>query len=273
MGNKKVLMTISLFTVLFLPGCFSNSEELSAEIDTLQSQIVELEQATDLINKEKEALLNEIQEINTEKNTLITKIESNEKNRIAQLSKITGLVNMVDIDHTIVIDLRYATSDNFVGEKVYSNAICLLREETAFKLKKANELAKEKGYRIKIWDGYRPLDVQKTFWEKTPDPRYVSDPKKGTDHNRGAAVDITLVDKDGNEVEMPTGFDEFSEKAWRNYQGNTTEAQKNMEFLTNIMVESGFTTIRTEWWHYVDSQAKNYPFQNVQLEYFVSKTN
>ena len=128
--------------------------------------------------------------------------------------EIQGLVRVYDIDPTIVIDLRYATENNFTGKQVYPVSVCLLRKETARKLAAANAEFNKDGYRIKIWDAYRPPSVQKIFWELVPDERYVANPAQGgSRHNRGGAVDITLVDKGGREIEMPSDFDDFSEKA------------------------------------------------------------
>lgn len=144
--------------------------------------------------------------------------------KIAEIEDSSGLVDIRDIDDTIVLDIRYASDNNFVGKAVYPNDICLLQMETAVKIKKVNEIVKQDGFRVKIWDGYRPHDIQKVFWDIVGDPRYIADPSKGSNHNRGTAVDVTLVDEDGKEVKMPTVFDDFSEKAWRNYERNTPDA-------------------------------------------------
>ncbi|MBB6454468.1 D-alanyl-D-alanine dipeptidase [Salirhabdus euzebyi] len=266
---KIVNITFVLMAIFLLSGCIHSTK---TEMNSLKTRITALEEENSLIDEERSLLKSDNKLLEKENETLLKKLEKIEQERIDQLTKITGLVNIRDIDNTIVVDLRYATENNFVEKKVYPVAICLLQKDTALKLKHANDLAKKDGYRIKVWDGYRPLYVQEIFWENTPDPRYVSDPSKGTDHNRGVAVDITLVDELGKELEMPTGFDEFTERSWRNHQGNTDEAQKNMEYLTKIMQESGFSSISTEWWHYRDTNEKDYPFQNVDLEYFVPKT-
>lgn len=278
MKNVKIIFGGLFFLSILVIGYFLLDSNSSSKLETLDSKLEEMEKSVSLLKEEKSLVEEEntvLKEKETsmdiEKSELMQQIKTLDQERISQLSEVTGLVNIQDIDDTFVLDLRYATDNNFVGKKVYSVAICLLQEDTAVKLKNANSLAKKDGYRIKIWDGYRPLDAQKAFWEITPDPRYVSDPNKGTDHNRGTAVDITLVDESGKELEMPTGFDEFAERAWRSYQGNTPEAQKNMEYLTNIMVESGFKPISTEWWHYKDTNEKSYPYQNVQLDYFSPK--
>lgn len=178
----------------------------------------------------------------------------------------SGLVYVVDEDPTIIIDLKYATTDNFTGKKIYPYSVCMLQKNTMKKLINANKEFKELGYTIKIWDAYRPSDVQKNLWELVKDRRFIADPNLyGSRHNRGAAVDITLVDSTGRELEMPTKFDEFNEKAFRNSKMSDT-ARINLDLLTTIMVKNGFKTIETEWWHYDDSDADSYPILNIPLE-------
>lgn len=146
----------------------------------------------------------------------ISKLNSSYNKKETSIKKINGFVNVLDIDDTLVIDLKYATKDNFTGMVLYNFNTCILRESTAIKIKNVNTKLKKMGYRLKIYDGYRPLYVQKIMWEKTPDKRYVANPyKKGSFHNRGCAVDVTIVDKNGKELEMPSKFDEFSIKASR----------------------------------------------------------
>lgn len=187
---------------------------------------------------------------------------STEKTKIGE---IDGFVLLEEMDKDFVIDMRYATTNNFTKQKVYPSAACILRKETAVKLVKANEELKKQGYRIKIWDAYRPIYVQKIFWDIVKDSRFVANPDKGGSiHNKGCAVDITLVDKEGKELDMPSKFDDFSEKAYRNNQNMTKEAKKNMDLLTAAMVNNGFSIITTEWWHFVDTNSKN--FQAVDLD-------
>lgn len=184
--------------------------------------------------------------------------------------EIHGLVLVKDIIPGIEIELKYATEDNFTKTKVYPYDICVLQKSTAMKLKKANDELMEMGYRLKIWDAYRPLSVQKIFWDLVPDSRYVANPNTGgSKHNRGTAVDVTLVDMEGNELEMPTGFDDFTAKAGRSNNDMSETAKKNVELLTNVMVKNGFTTITTEWWHYNDSDSGNYSALDVDLEEFM----
>ncbi|MDW7675217.1 MAG: M15 family metallopeptidase, partial [Bacillota bacterium] len=160
-----------------------------------------------------------------------------------ELKRLTGLALIEGLDSSIVIDLRYATSNNFTGRQQYAAAIALLRYETALKLARANSELLELGYRIKVWDAYRPLHVQEVLWELVQDHRFVAHPDNGSRHNRGAAVDVTLVDAQGVEVLMPTEFDDFTEKASRSYPQMDPEARINMDILTEVMVRNGFTII------------------------------
>lgn len=158
----------------------------------------------------------------------------------------------------IEIELRYATSNNITHSVLYKNSNVYLRKGTADKLKKANYEFKKLGYRIKIWDAYRPTDVQKVLWSKVSDSRYIANPNGGSNHSRGSAVDITLVNKNGREITMPTDFDGFSKKADRDYSDVDKISAENAKFLESIMVKCGFESIYTEWWHFDDSDSKKY---------------
>lgn len=148
------------------------------------------------------------------------------------------------------LDIRYATPDNFAKAAVYPAARCLLRPEAAAALKAVQGELARRGLGLKLWDCYRPLSVQKRFWELVPDPRYVADPKKGSRHNRGAAVDATLVDAQGRELEMPTGYDDFSEAAHRASKSGSPSARGNAGVLEAAMAAHGFKGLATEWWHF-----------------------
>lgn len=168
-----------------------------------------------------------------------------------------GFVDVKDVIPDIVLDIRYATTDNFTGEVVYPCARCYLRKEVAERLAKVQELARQLGLGLKIYDGYRPYRVQARFWELVPDERYVAKPKMengkiviGSRHNRGAAVDVTLVDENGDELEMPTGFDDFTPKAKPDYAGGSEQSRANRDLLIRVMSSQGFTPYPTEWWHY-----------------------
>lgn len=154
------------------------------------------------------------------------------------------------LDTTIVIDLRYATTNNFVETKMYDCARCFLRPEVAAGILEIHQTLQQQGYGLKLFDCYRPRPIQWALWEKVPDPRYVSDPRKGSMHNRGAAVDLTIVDSTGQELEMGTGFDFFGKEAYHDYTGHSDTIQQNRDLLKSTMEQFGFSAIRTEWWHY-----------------------
>ena len=178
-----------------------------------------------------------------------------------------NLINIKDIDPTIVVELRYATDNNFTHQKVYTFTQCYVLKEIAFALKNVQEALKKFGLGLKIWDGFRPKAAQWKFWELVPDPRYVSDPRKGGRHTRGTTVDLTLVDlKTGKELIMPTPFDDFTEKAWSNYQSLPQVALNNRTLLQNIMQKYGFEPVKTEWWHFDFQNWQNYPVLDISPE-------
>jgi len=157
------------------------------------------------------------------------------------IREVNGLVNVSDMDSSFIFDLKYATKDNFTKTVIYTANVCVLQKETALKLINANKEFKKLGYRVKIWDAYRPIYVQKIFWEVVGNERFVANPyKKGSRHSCGTAVDITLVDEYDRELKMPSNFDDFSEKACRNYKGMNEEERKNINFLTGVMESHGF---------------------------------
>ncbi|MBN2355061.1 D-alanyl-D-alanine dipeptidase [candidate division KSB1 bacterium] len=164
------------------------------------------------------------------------------------------LIDLQKLDDSIAIDLRYATADNFLGRAVYSDTRCFLRRCTAERLVRVQKRLQPMGYGIKVWDGYRPLFVQKQMWEILPDAKYVANPATGSRHNRGAAVDVTLVDAQGNELEMPTPFDDFSEKAAAHYEDVSEAALKHRQILQSAMTAEGFQIYHAEWWHFNDPE-------------------
>jgi zinc D-Ala-D-Ala dipeptidase len=155
------------------------------------------------------------------------------------------------------LDIRYATDNNFMGEKLYPVARCFLRPEAAAKLARAAELLKGGGYGLLAHDCYRPLSVQKKMWAKFPKKGYVMPPVPGSNHNRGAAVDLALYDlSTGAPVAMPSPYDEFSEKAHHSYKGAPQAQLKARDALRTAMVAAGFVINPTEWWHYDDPSLK-----------------
>jgi D-alanyl-D-alanine dipeptidase len=182
-------------------------------------------------------------------------------------TKVLEFVDIEKVNPRILVDIRYATNDNFTSQKVYPISKCFLRKRTAWKLNNVQKELEKRGVGLKVWDGYRPLHVQWIFWKLVPDERFVGNPaRSGSKHNRGAAVDVTLVDQQGRELFMPSGFDEFSEKAFRNSPNTPKEAQANSKLLEDLMYEQGFIGYPSEWWHYEDTEWESYPIEDISLE-------
>jgi D-alanyl-D-alanine dipeptidase len=160
------------------------------------------------------------------------------------------LIDIRTVNPKIALDIRYATTNNFLKKQLYPVARCVLRGAAVKRLSQVQDDLEKKGLGLKVYDCYRPLSVQKQMWQIMPDSRYVANPANGSRHNRGAAVDITLVDSKGKELEMPTGFDDFTERASRSYSGASTQAKKNRQLLEDAMKKYGFIPLATEWWHF-----------------------
>lgn len=154
----------------------------------------------------------------------------------------------------IVINLKYATTDNFTGQIIYETHEAYLRYGTVKKLILVQKELEKQGLSLKLWDGYRPPAAQWKLWDICPNANYVSDPNKGfSSHSRGNTVDVTLVDESGVELEMPTGFDDFTERADRDYSDCTAEQKHNARMLEELMIQYGFKPYAKEWWHYSDT--------------------
>lgn len=175
------------------------------------------------------------------------------------------LVDIHDISPDVVVEMKYATADNFLGKKVYDSCRCLLVEEVARRLARVQEDIGRQGYRLKVWDCYRPRRVQYAMWEIVSDPAYVADPKEGSKHNRGAAVDVTVVDAQGRELDMGTDHDDFTPRAHQDAEGLSEEIQRNRRLLDEAMHRQGFECIATEWWHFDAEGWKNHPLLDVPL--------
>lgn len=163
------------------------------------------------------------------------------------------LLELVKLDKTIKLDIRYARTDNFVGKVVYNEARAFLQRPAAEAVVRVHKLLKKQGLGIVIFDGYRPWTITKLFWEVTPDAqrKYVANPKTGSKHNRGCAVDLSIYDlKTGKLVPMPSDFDEFTERASPDYKGGSTEETRNRDLLRKLMEAEGFTVNANEWWHF-----------------------
>lgn len=170
------------------------------------------------------------------------------------------LVDLAACDARLVIGLRYATAENFTGRVIYpADAPALLRPATAAKLRAAQDNLAPRGLRLKILDAYRPPSAQRALWAARPDERFVAPPARGSRHTRGTAVDATLADAAGCELAMPSAFDEFSERAARDFPGGPAGARLNRDLLRAAMEDAGFTTIASEWWHFDDADGRAFP--------------
>ena len=160
----------------------------------------------------------------------------------------------------MIVDLRYATKNNFTSQVIYDFTDVYLRYGTVKKLILVQEELKQQGLSLKIWDGFRPAAAQFKLWEVCPDPTYVANPNTGfSSHSRGNTVDVTLVNADGTELKMPTGFDDFSKLADRDYSDCTEEAAANAQLLEKVMIKHGFQPYSGEWWHFSDTDS--YPVE------------
>lgn len=181
------------------------------------------------------------------------------------LAQPSDLVELVTIDPTLKLDIRYATANNFLGFPVYPEARAFLQRDAAVAVKAANKELRAQGQALLILDAYRPHFVTKLMWDRTPESKraYVADPAKGSRHNRGAAVDLTILDlATGRPLKMPSMYDDFSEKAHHDYQESTPEALQNRAKLKALMEKHGFQALSNEWWHYDFGGWEKYPISN-----------
>ena len=191
----------------------------------------------------------------------------------AKLEKLTvrnGLIELTALDPTIRLDVRYATTNNFTGRQLYSQPRAFLVAPAAQALLNVHRAAQLTGFGLTIYDAYRPWRVTKALWDATPpglQRNYVANPKRGSKHNRGCAVDLTLHNlADGAEVTMPSGYDEFTLRAHRNFSDASAEALKNRDLLARLMEDAGFRGASNEWWHFDFSGWGDYPVLDVPFE-------
>jgi D-alanyl-D-alanine dipeptidase len=170
---------------------------------------------------------------------------------VMQTSKPHDLVELTTIDPRIKLDIKYATDDNFCKQVLYPLAKCFVHRDCAEALKRVQDALALRGLSLKIFDGYRPLSVQQLMWDIVQDENYVTNPAKNRGrHTRGTAVDLTLVDASGHELEMPSTFDDFTERAHRNNPAHSEAARTHMKILQEAMEAEGFVGFKFEWWHY-----------------------
>jgi D-alanyl-D-alanine dipeptidase len=180
--------------------------------------------------------------------------------------KTVDLVDIKEVNPRIVVDMKYASEDNFTKKKLYDSNTCFLRKSTAVKLDAVQKELEGMNLGLKVWDCYRPLAVQRIFWAILPDERYVANPKTGSRHNRASAVDLTLVDFQGKELSMPTGFDDFSPRADHGYQALPDQVIRNREILRGVMERAGFIPLPEEWWHYDDEKWMQFDLMDVPFQ-------
>ena len=169
------------------------------------------------------------------------------------------LVEIAPPRFDVDLDLRYATADNITGRPLYRSTLCLLHPDAAAALDRAVTLARAQGFRLRLFDGYRPPEAQERLWEAFPDPDFIADPRQGSNHSRGTALDLTLARTDGTPLDMGTGFDDMTPLS---HHGNTAiaaAAQRNRGLLLGIMVIAGWEHYAWEWWHYQLPEAGCYP--------------
>ena len=163
------------------------------------------------------------------------------------------MVELIKLSKSIKLDIRYATDNNFVGRKVYPEGRAFLQRPAAEAVVRVHKKLKKQGLGLVIFDGYRPWAITKLFWEVTPEDKrkFVANPEKGSKHNRGCAVDLSIFNrKTGELIPMPSGYDEFTERASPDYTGGTDEERANRDMLRRMMEEEGFTVNPNEWWHF-----------------------
>jgi len=176
------------------------------------------------------------------------------------------LVELITLDSSIKLDIRYATDNNFVGRKVYPEARSFLQKPAADALLRVHKKLRKQGLGLVIFDGYRPWSITKLFWEVTPEDKrkFVANPENGSKHNRGCAVDLSIFDlKTGRPVDMPSGFDEFTQRASSDYTGGTKRQRANRNLLRKLMEDEGFTVNPNEWWHFDHKNWEEYAIYDI----------
>ncbi|HEU0034835.1 MAG TPA: M15 family metallopeptidase [Kofleriaceae bacterium] len=195
---------------------------------------------------------------------LATAVAAADRKPAASRPKPDDFVEITTVIPDAVIDIRYATKDNFTGDVLYPKAVCKLRRAVAARLAKAAETLRKQDRRLLLWDCYRPLAIQKLLWKKVSDPRYVADPAVGSKHNRGAAIDLAIVDADGKPVPLPTKFDDFSEAAHRK-RALAGKQGAEAKRLSDAMTAAGFVGMPTEWWHFDAPESAKYALSDEPL--------
>lgn len=230
---------LTLFLVIFLTGCGSLSGE--AAMETTEAPITTEVTVTTEASLQPGLVAETTSPMETELLTMLIRPDQ------------ADLVRVQDYIPDVLVELKYSSDDNFTGQRIYDFEDLFLRYGTVVKLKAAAEEFRTMGLKMKIWDGFRPVSAQFRLWEICPDDTYVADPHKGySNHSRGFAVDLTLVDADGREIQMPTAYDDFSGRADRDYSECDAITTENARLLERIMEKHGFSGYWGEWWHFND---------------------
>jgi D-alanyl-D-alanine dipeptidase len=227
---KIQFLSIAFFTLGLLASCRESNVNASQPNSVAENDNIAISNAKQP----------ELQTVNTDIKLVQVEIDG----------KQSELVLAKEVVPNLVEDLKYATTDNFMHRKLYTDPKCYLLKETAQKLSLADKALSERkpGFRLKVWDCYRPMTIQQEMWKEYTNTPYVANPKTAR-HPRGRAVDITIVDVSGNEVEMPTKFDDFTPKAHPNAP-TTAKAATNRELLRSVMTSVGLKGVNSEWWHF-----------------------
>jgi D-alanyl-D-alanine dipeptidase len=184
-----------------------------------------------------------------------------------KIDKQKELVDLEKFVPGLVMDIRYATTNNFTGEKIYNMAKAYARRPVAESLKKIQEELKSQGLGIKMFDAYRPYKGTVRFYEVYKDTTYVASPYRGSRHNRGCALDLTVIDhKTGEELKMPTGYDSFKKEAWPSTPVSDPLIRKNRQLLIDVMQKYGFKVNGSEWWHYDFIGWRNFEVMDIDFE-------
>lgn len=233
-------------------------EKLQSEKEQTENEVVSTNEV-----KEQPSTNAETGSSNGGNSTGGTEQENNGSNPIVPSpTPSSEFANVQAFDSSIIVSLPYATANNFTGQVIYDFTQAIARRGTAQKLATANAILTAQGYRIKVWDGYRPGYAQQRLWDIFPDPNFVAKPNPNRSHELGVTFDVTLCDSSGNEMVMQSAFDDFSERAYRSYP-RTPEQEKNYQLLNNAMTQAGFYGYSGEWWDYTDSNEGAYSAMQV----------
>jgi D-alanyl-D-alanine dipeptidase len=201
--------------------------------------------------------------------SLVSVLTQNAPPKEAGPFRAPDLVELVTLGSSIKLDIRYATARNLAGRAVYDEARAFLQRPAAEAAVRAHRALRPHGYGLLIFDGYRPWRVTKLLWDVTPPEKreFVADPAKGSKHNRGCAVDLSMYDlRTGREVEMPSVYDEMSPRAYPDYAGGSAEARQRRDLLRHVMEAEGFTVESNEWWHFNFRDWSEYPILDVPFK-------